>query len=40
VDTLFAPLVMAGSVVYVMNCADDAVLDKRTAQERATVRVI
>jgi uncharacterized protein (TIGR03089 family) len=39
VDTLFAPLVMAGSVVYAMNCADEAVLDKRAAQERVSVRV-
>jgi uncharacterized protein (TIGR03089 family) len=39
VDTLLAPLVAGGSVVYVVNCADEAVVDKRMGQERATVRV-
>jgi uncharacterized protein (TIGR03089 family) len=35
-DTLFAPLAVGGSVVYVRNCVDPAVLDRRAAQERAT----
>ena len=39
IDTLFAPLVVGGSVVYVANCADAAVLDKRADQERATARL-
>jgi uncharacterized protein (TIGR03089 family) len=38
-DCLFAPLAVGGSVVYVANCADPAVLDRRFAQERATARV-
>jgi uncharacterized protein (TIGR03089 family) len=38
-DTLFVPLVMGGSVVYVRNAADDAVVERRAGQERATVRV-
>ena len=35
IDTIFAPLVAGGSVVYVANCQDAAVLDKRAHQERA-----
>ena len=38
-DTFFAPLVAGGSLVLVANCADETVLERRTAQERATVRV-
>jgi hypothetical protein len=37
IDTLFAPLVVGGSVVYVANCADEDVLARRMSQERATV---
>jgi uncharacterized protein (TIGR03089 family) len=33
-DTLFAPLAVGGSVVYVRNAADPAVLDRRATQER------
>ncbi|MGI8761083.1 MAG: TIGR03089 family protein [Jatrophihabitantaceae bacterium] len=39
IDTLLAPLAVGGSVVYVRNCADPTVLDRRAAQERATVRL-
>jgi uncharacterized protein (TIGR03089 family) len=38
-DTLLAPLAVGGSLVYVRNCADPAVLDRRAAQERATHRL-
>jgi uncharacterized protein (TIGR03089 family) len=38
-DTLLVPLVMGGSVVYVHNAPDDSVVERRVAQERATVRV-
>jgi uncharacterized protein (TIGR03089 family) len=39
IDAVFAPLAVAGSVVIVRNCADAAVLDRRAAQERVTVRL-
>jgi uncharacterized protein (TIGR03089 family) len=39
-DTLLAPLAVGGSVVYVRNCADPAVLERRVAQERATAVVL
>jgi len=39
VDTLLAPLAVTGSVVYVVNCTDEAVLERRAAQERVTSRV-
>lgn len=39
VDTLLAPLAVGGSVVYVDNCADEAVLARRMEQERVTTRV-
>jgi uncharacterized protein (TIGR03089 family) len=39
VDTLFVPLVVGGSVVYVANAADEAIVERRAQQERATVRV-
>lgn len=39
VDTLLAPLAVGGSVVYVDNCTDAAVLDRRAEQERVTSRV-
>jgi len=38
-DTLLAPLAVGGSVVYVRNCADPAVLQRRAAQERVTAVV-
>lgn len=38
VDTLLAPLVAGGSVVYVRNASAD-VVERRATQERATVRV-
>jgi uncharacterized protein (TIGR03089 family) len=34
-DTLLAPLAVGGSVVYVRNTSDPAVLDRRASQERA-----
>ena len=39
VDTLLAPLAVGGSVVYVENCTDEAVLARRVEQERVTSRV-
>jgi uncharacterized protein (TIGR03089 family) len=39
VDTLFVPLVVGGSVVFVANATDDALVERRMQQERATVRV-
>ena len=39
VDTLIAPLAVGGSVVYVRNAVDDAVLTRRAEQERATTIV-
>jgi len=39
IDTLFAPLVVGGSVVYVANCDDEDVLARRMSQERATTRL-
>lgn len=39
IDALLAPLCVGGSVVIVRNCADEAVLTRRAAQERATVRI-
>lgn len=38
VDALFVPLVVGGSLVIVRN-ADDTVVERRMAQERATVRI-
>jgi uncharacterized protein (TIGR03089 family) len=38
VDTLFAPLVVAGSIVYVRNAAPD-VVERRAQQERVTNRL-
>ena len=38
-DTLFVPLVMSGSVVFVANATDDAVVERRREQERASVRL-
>ena len=35
-DTLLAPLTVGGSVVYVRNCTDPAVLERRVQQERIT----
>ena len=37
-ETVLAPVAVAGSVVIVANCADEAVLERRMSQERATVR--
>jgi hypothetical protein len=39
VDTVLAPLAVGGSVVFVQNAADDAVLERRAAQERADILV-
>ena len=36
--TVLAPIAVGGSVVLVVNCADDAVLQRRAEQERVTVR--
>ena len=36
VDTVLVPLVVGGSVVYVRNCVDADVLERRASQERAT----
>ncbi|MFN2518013.1 MAG: TIGR03089 family protein [Jatrophihabitantaceae bacterium] len=38
-DTLLAPLALGGSVVYLRNCFDSAVLERRVAQERVTALV-
>jgi uncharacterized protein (TIGR03089 family) len=38
-DTLFVPLVVGGSVVYVRNAPDETTIERRMTQERATVRV-
>jgi uncharacterized protein (TIGR03089 family) len=39
VETVLAPVAVGGSVVLVANCTDETVLERRMAQERATVRV-
>lgn len=39
IDTVLAPIAVGGSVVFVANCTDDAVLERRMNQERATVRI-
>lgn len=39
VDAVLAPLAVGGSVVIVRNCPDEAVLERRMSQERATVRL-
>src|SRR5690242_4256294 len=39
IDSLFVPLVTGGSVVFVRNAPDDTVVERRMAQERATVRL-
>ena len=36
IDALLAPLSVGGSIVYVRNCADASVLERRVAQERVT----
>ena len=36
--SVLAPVAVGGSVVLVVNCADDAVLQRRAEQERVTVR--
>jgi uncharacterized protein (TIGR03089 family) len=36
-DAVLAPLAVGGSVVYVRNCDDPAVLERRAAQERVSV---
>ncbi len=38
-DSLFAVLAVGGSLVIVRHCADDAVLERRYGQERATARL-
>ena len=40
VDTLLAPLSVGGSLVYVRNCADAEVLERRATQERTTAQLI
>jgi uncharacterized protein (TIGR03089 family) len=35
-DSLLAPLAVGGSVVYLRNCADPAVIERRVAQERVS----
>lgn len=39
IDAVLAPLAAGGSVVIVRNAPDDAVLERRMQQERATVRI-
>jgi len=39
VDALLAPLSVGGSLVYIRNCADAEVLERRASQERATARL-
>ncbi len=39
VDTVLAPLTVGASLVYVRNCTDAAVLDRRSEQERTTVSI-
>lgn len=39
VDTVLVPLATGGSVVFVRNAADESVIERRIAQERATVRL-
>jgi uncharacterized protein (TIGR03089 family) len=39
VDTVLAPLTVGASLVYVRNCGDPAVLDRRAEQERVTARI-
>jgi uncharacterized protein (TIGR03089 family) len=38
-DTVFVPLAVGGSVVFVRNAAGEDVLERRAAQERATIRI-
>ena len=38
-ETGLAPIAVGGSVVLVTNCADEAVLERRMAQERASIRI-
>ena len=38
IDTVLAPIAVGGSVILVANCPDDAVLERRASQERATTR--
>jgi uncharacterized protein (TIGR03089 family) len=39
IDTVFAPLAVGGSLVYVRNCSDLDVLERRASQERTTAHV-
>src|SRR5581483_8585993 len=39
VDTLLAPIAVGGSVVIVRNAPDEPLVERRMAQERATVRI-
>jgi hypothetical protein len=39
IDTVLAPLAVGGSIVIVANCVDEDVLQRRMAQERASVRI-
>jgi uncharacterized protein (TIGR03089 family) len=38
-ETVLAPVAVLGSVVLIANCDDEAVVERRMAQERATARV-
>ena len=38
-QSVLAPIAVGGSVVFVANCTDEAVLERRAGQERATVRL-
>lgn len=39
IEAVLAPVAVGGSLVIVANCADEALLERRMAQERATVRL-
>jgi uncharacterized protein (TIGR03089 family) len=39
IDTVLAPVAARGSVVFVRNCADESVLERRMTQERASLRI-
>jgi uncharacterized protein (TIGR03089 family) len=38
IETVLAPVAAGGSVVFVANCPDDSVIERRMAQERVTLR--
>lgn len=39
IDAVLAPLAVGGSVIIVAHCTDEAVLDRRATQERATTQL-